>query len=144
MRRRRSSLALYLTNHRAAINYFRVVAAPIAAGCVLAGVLPWLRARNRLQRWFAVSAGDIILPLILALDFGRYNHPRFNLAFTEPALTLCICYAIVRYTEFPGGFIARLLNVPALAFAGRLSYSLYLWQQVFLNPAGGGGCKHSL
>ena len=31
------------------------------------------------------------------------------------------------------GIVGRLLNYPAVSFVGVLSYSLYLWQQPFLN-----------
>jgi peptidoglycan/LPS O-acetylase OafA/YrhL len=127
---------LYLTNHRAAINYFPVVAAPIAGGCLLAGAMSWLRSRERILRWFRAPAGDVVLPLMILLDLLRFQHPKLNMLFGEPALTVGICYAIVRYTQFPDGCVASLLNAPAVAFAGRLSYSLYLWQQVFMFPSG--------
>ncbi len=131
-------LELYVTDHRAALSYFPVVAAPIAAGCVLAGAMPWLRSREGILRWFRVPAGDLVLPLILWADFVRFHHPRINVALAEPVLTLGICFAIVRYTQFPASLAGRLLNVPALAFVGRLSYSLYLWQQLFMFQPGTG------
>jgi len=112
--------------------YFPLIADPIAAGCFLAYILSWLRSQP-IYRLFAARAGDIVIPIIFLLDFGR-DHPRIHYALTETALNLCICYAIVRYTEFPRGFVGRLLNRPVPSFVGRLSYSLYLWQQVFVNP----------
>jgi peptidoglycan/LPS O-acetylase OafA/YrhL len=33
----------------------------------------------------------------------------------------------------PGSRVGRFLNLPAISFMGVLSYSLYLWQQIFLN-----------
>jgi peptidoglycan/LPS O-acetylase OafA/YrhL len=131
-----ADLELYLTGHRAALNYFPVVAAPIAAGCLLAGAMPWLRSREDRLRWFSAPVGGLVLPLIVVIDFVRYQHPRINLALGEPVMTLCICYALVRYTQFPGSFAGRLLNLPAVAFVGRLSYSLYLWQQLCMFPSG--------
>lgn len=131
-------LAIYLIDHTVGSSitrYFPFVADSIAAGCLLAGALPWLRRQRQFFRWFASPLGDLVVPLILILDLGR-NHPRIHLALGETALNLCICYAIVRYTEFPHGIAARILNNPCLAFIGKLSYSLYLWQQVFMNSYG--------
>jgi len=44
---------------------------------------------------------------------------------------------------FPHGFIGRLLEFPAMRFIGKISYSLYLWQQPFfiLDSAAAGGLK---
>jgi peptidoglycan/LPS O-acetylase OafA/YrhL len=131
------TLAVYLIDPGVGTRltmYFPFVADSIAAGCVLAGILPWLR-RKPILRWFESPAGDLVIPLIVLLDLGR-NHPRIHLALTETALNLCICYAIVRYTEFPGCFVGKILNSPALSFVGRLSYSLYIWQQIFMNRFG--------
>jgi peptidoglycan/LPS O-acetylase OafA/YrhL len=40
--------------------------------------------------------------------------------------------AILGTTLRPQSWFSRLLENPALSFVGRLSYSLYLWQQLFL------------
>lgn len=114
---------------------FPLVADSIAAGCVLAGILPWLRRQINYSKWFGSPWGDVVIPCILLLELGR-GHPRLHLAFTETALNLGICYAIVRYTQFPDGRVARILNLPAIAFVGRISYSLYLWQQLFMDQWG--------
>jgi peptidoglycan/LPS O-acetylase OafA/YrhL len=34
----------------------------------------------------------------------------------------------------PAGIVGRLLENPAMKWVGRLSYSLYLWQELFLIP----------
>jgi peptidoglycan/LPS O-acetylase OafA/YrhL len=36
--------------------------------------------------------------------------------------------------ESRGTWIGRILNFPAFVWADTLSYSLYLWQEPFLNP----------
>ncbi len=128
-------LGVYLVNTNAGASlsmYMPFVADAIAAGCVLAGIRPWLRVQPGF-RWFASPAGGLVIPVILLLDLGR-NHPRIHFGITETVLNLCICYAIVRYTEFPRGFAGKLLNLPGISYVGRLSYSLYLWQQIFMNP----------
>ena len=35
--------------------------------------------------------------------------------------------------RYPASGIGRMLNLPAVSFVGVLSYSLYLWQQLFLD-----------
>ena len=131
-------LAVYFVNHDAAARasrFFPLIADSIAWGCVLAGGLGWLRERVWLFRQFAAPWGDLVLLALPAVDLAR-SHPRIHFAFAETALNVCICYLIVRYTQFPSGLVARILNRPALAFAGRLSYSLYLWQQLFMDRFG--------
>jgi peptidoglycan/LPS O-acetylase OafA/YrhL len=34
----------------------------------------------------------------------------------------------------PGSWAGRFLELPLLAWVGRMSYSLYIWQQLFLPP----------
>jgi peptidoglycan/LPS O-acetylase OafA/YrhL len=119
------------------VKSFPFVAVAIAAGCVLSGTLPWLRRQERVMRWVASPWGDLAIPLVLAMELG-FDHVQLSIGVMETAQSLCICYAIVRYTEFPNGLVARLLNIPVIAFVGKLSYSLYLWQQVFLSPSGAG------
>jgi peptidoglycan/LPS O-acetylase OafA/YrhL len=131
-------LALYLVNSdmaARAAKFFPMVADSIASGCVVAGALGWLRKRDWLFRRFGARWGDLVLLAVPALDLGR-SHPRVHFAFAETALNVCICFLIVRYTQFPELRVARFLNLPVLAFFGQLSYSLYLWQQPFMNRFG--------
>jgi peptidoglycan/LPS O-acetylase OafA/YrhL len=114
---------------------FPLIADAIAAGCVLAGVLPWLRSRPELLRLFGSRWGDLVWPVTFALDLAR-PHPRIHMAFTETGLNVAICYALIRYTQFPALPVSRLLNLPAMKFVGKLSYSLYLWQQPFMDRFG--------
>jgi peptidoglycan/LPS O-acetylase OafA/YrhL len=131
-------LALYLVNGDVATRaskFFPLVADSIASGCVLAGGLGWLRKRDWLFRQFGAPWGDLVMLAIPFIDLAR-SHPRLHLAFAETALNACICFLIVRYTQFPRLFVARMLNRPVVAFFGQLSYSLYLWQQLFMNRFG--------
>ena len=48
-------------------------------------------------------------------------------------MNLGIAYCIARFTAFPSDAAGQLLNCKAMVFLGGLSYSLYLWQQPFLN-----------
>ena len=128
------AFAIYQVRPGLGIRFLGVFSDAIASGCVLAGLLSWLR-RQKLY-WAALSAraGGLVILLIPILD--HRNHPRAHLLVIETLLNLCICYCIVRYTEFPGTIGGRFLNNRALTALGRISYSTYLWQQLFLAPNG--------
>ncbi len=66
-------------------------------------------------------------------------HPRYDKFFiltSGASINICICFLLLYFifNETSAGF--RMLNSSLLAFIGRLSYSLYLWQQVFLSNSG--------
>ena len=110
--------------------WFPFVADSIAAGCVLAGALPYLQR----QAWFRVAIRSrlgLVAPFgILLIDFLR-PHPRLFLPAGEFLLNLGIAYCIARFTVFSSDAAGRVLNCKAMVFFGGLSYSLYLWQQAF-------------
>jgi len=112
--------------------WFPFVADSIATGCVLAGALPFLQK----QTWFLRTVRGrlgLAVPLgILLVDYLR-PHPRIFLPLGECVLNLGIAYCIARFTAFHADAAGRLLNCRAMVFVGGLSYSLYLWQQPFLN-----------
>ena len=113
---------------------FETIADAIAIGCVLAGVRPWLHK----TAWYPRVLGS---PLFLAVPVAAiganllHDHPLANFAVgmtvTHIAIALCLDWAVT-YHE---GRVGRVLNAAPLVFVGWLSYSLYLWQQPFLNRA---------
>jgi peptidoglycan/LPS O-acetylase OafA/YrhL len=112
---------------------FETVADSIAAGCLLAGFQGWLQ-RQRFFAWFLrTPIVGLLPPLILC---AALMNPRLRLALLvgvsvqNLGIAACIAWAVGNHT----GRIGRLLNARPLVFAGTLSYSLYLWQQLFLNP----------
>ena len=110
---------------------FEAVADALATGCLLAGLY------NRLGEWrtyqkYLRSAWFWLVPVVAAMLI-LLDKPRINLFAGQTLLNLCIFLTIermVRYAETPSG---KLLNLAPLRFVGVLSYSLYLWQQLFLN-----------
>lgn len=52
---------------------------------------------------------------------------------------LIVAYLIASLIHVRSGIMYRVLNLPAIAWIGVLSYSLYVWQQLFLYPEGGDG-----
>jgi peptidoglycan/LPS O-acetylase OafA/YrhL len=105
------------------------VADGLAWGCLLAIRQPDLRA-NRYYQWFSRSYAALILPFVILL--GAHIHPlKLEALVGKSALFICVALTIdmmiVRYDSVPGKF----LNAAPIAWLGRISYSLYLWQQIF-------------
>ncbi|HBB86414.1 MAG TPA: acyltransferase [Blastocatellia bacterium] len=108
---------------------FESVADSLAVGCLLA-----LRPLRR----FPGIAVAIIVGSILCLNY--LSMTRFvgfylllGITFCNFGIAVCIQWA----TTNQAGRVSELLNSRALSYLGVISYSVYLWQQVFLNPAGG-------
>jgi len=106
------------------------VADGLAWGCLLAIKQPELRA-NRLYQRFSGSYATAILPCIIVA--GAYYYPlTLDALVGKSGIFLCVALGIdvliMRHNSFPG----RVLNIAPIAWLGRISYSLYLWQQIFL------------
>lgn len=111
---------------------FETIADAIAIGCVLAGTRVWLHRSETYLRalaspWFA------LVPLTVLAANLLHDHPvvYFGVGFTIVNLGVAACLDwCVTYAD---GRVGRLLNAAPLVFVGQMSYSLYLWQQLFLN-----------
>jgi peptidoglycan/LPS O-acetylase OafA/YrhL len=111
---------------------FESVADSLAIGCLLAGLANWLMAQPWYRRILA-SPAFLLVPLIVLAASALHEHPRlyFFASFTamNVGVALCVHWAV---TYHKGG-VGRFLNAPPIAFIGVISYSIYLWQQLFLN-----------
>ena len=120
-----------LTHVHLATSAFPFVCGPIAMGCLLA---MWSR---RVQSAIISSnflSNDRILLLALALiamldSAIQYAQHFFLRIILNGVLTLCVA----RLIFLPTGVAGRVLNSRPVVLIGKLSYSLYLWQQLFLN-----------
>jgi len=111
----------------------------IAAGVLLGELL--LRARPR--AWLEwLSRNDWIVGA--SIGFLLFGSPllasRFKGAYALPVgqtLELgCLWIVITAAVWRPRSLLYRVLNYPPLAFVGVLSYSLYVWDNLFLNDEG--------
>jgi peptidoglycan/LPS O-acetylase OafA/YrhL len=113
---------------------FETIADAIAVGCVLAGTRTWLHRTAWYPRLLA-SPAFIVVPFAAIGANLLHDHPLVNfgagMTITHVAIALCLDWAVT----FHDGRVGRLLNAAPLVFVGWLSYSLYLWQQPFLNRA---------
>src|SRR5205823_2680803 len=111
---------------------FPFVSGPIATGCLLAIMASRVRRMFDEHTWLSgpVATGlAVVLVLFLdTLDLRSANR------FVAVISSLLVTFCTARFVFRPTGMIATLLNSPPIVFIGKLSYSLYLWQQLFLNP----------
>ena len=113
---------------------FETVADSIAIGCVLAGSRAWLH-RSVLYMRALASPLFVVVPLLGIAGGLLTDHPQASFALgmslSNLAAVLCLDWAVT----FHEGCIGQVLNAQPLMFVGWISYSLYLWQQLFLNRA---------
>ena len=114
---------------------FECVADALAMGCLLACARPWLE-ENRAYRWL-VFHRFFPLALLFAplLALSAPAHPRINYGIAQTLVNVVIAMCIHRWTAGPDGFFGRFLNQRWVAGVGVMSYSLYVWQQPFLDPS---------
>jgi len=111
---------------------FPTVMDSIAIGCVLAGSAGWL-AGCAWYRRFLVSRLFVVTLLVVLLCNAFDRHPSFYLTFGMTARNVAVA-VIVHWATLRANHVgAVLLDSPGLRYVGRMSYSLYLWQQPFLN-----------
>jgi len=112
-------------------NSFPTIADPIATGCLLAGykddllARPWFRKIIDSRLFFLIPLGA------WALNVRPGARLRWLVLETliNLLIGLCVCRATIHTKDWAG----RALNSRPFVFVGVLSYSLYLWQQLFLN-----------
>jgi peptidoglycan/LPS O-acetylase OafA/YrhL len=115
---------------------FETVADALATGCVLAGAQSWLSLKTRYNQ-FLRSAVFYFVPLLVFFDSIYLSpHPRATYGIGITILNIGIALCIDRWVRYPEGLTAAVLNSAPLRAIGVLSYSIYLWQQPFLDSEG--------
>lgn len=111
---------------------FHTVCDALATGCVLAGIKHY---------WGEVSffGHKVQGPWVLFLVFSVFllNYLRGSISISYPVgltlLNVSIALLIEWATRTENSLTGKLLNSRVFVYLGTLSYSLYLWQQPFLN-----------
>jgi peptidoglycan/LPS O-acetylase OafA/YrhL len=113
---------------------FETVFDAIAIGCVLAGARSWLH-RNALYRRALESPLFVAVPLAGIAGNLLGDHPVAHFLIGMTVTNIAAAATIDWCVTFAEGRVGRLLNAAPMVFVGTMSYSLYLWQQLFLNRA---------
>ena len=112
-------------------NSFETVADALATGCLLAIARDTLWNNARYQR-VLMSTWFFIVPTI-PLALTALSRPRIEFAVAITLSNVCIAVTIDWCVRFHEGRFGRILNAKWMVYLGTLSYSLYLWQQPFVN-----------
>jgi len=111
---------------------FEGICDSIAIGCLLAGCGAWLKQQVVYQR-IMDSKLFFVVPLMVLGASALHDRPRIDFVFgftiMNVGIALCIDWCITNHK----GRIGSILNAKPIAFVGVISYSIYLWQQIFLN-----------
>lgn len=109
---------------------FPTVADAIATGCLLASYRPLL-ARPTVDGFLR---GKLFWPVLtLTLAVAHVPLAKFELLVGQTLMNVAVALILERVMRCPDTLAGRFLNTRPMMFAGALSYSLYLWQQPFLN-----------
>lgn len=104
----------------------------LVAGCLLTFLRQTLHAWRPYQILLNTKLFFLVLILIIVAAM-QSEHPHLNNLFCISAinigLALCIDWAVTNHD----GLIGRALNSKPMVTLGMMSYSIYLWQQPFLN-----------
>lgn len=114
---------------------FPMVADSLAVGCLLA---EW-KGRLALFGWYRALLKP--LPSLVMVVGVLLIHPYMNrtvgLVIGTSAINVLIAILIHRCLLVQQGAWFRILNWKPIVWIGGLSYSLYLWQQLFIDRSGG-------
>ncbi len=118
----------YFSGSINALFFFPCVMDSLAVGCLLALYRPQL---PRISRWVWLLL--LVAPLISGageIQIG-WPVPQFFAHINTFIFNALVALLIVEVTKYP----PKWLNSPIVVWVGLLSYSLYVWQMPFLNPA---------
>jgi peptidoglycan/LPS O-acetylase OafA/YrhL len=110
---------------------FETVCDALATGCVLAIIMPVVSQHG----WFKRLVRHplfALLPAAILLANLQNGHPNAFFLVCIPFMNVAIAVLIARYVEHPDLPAARVLNSRLFITVGVASYSLYLWQELFL------------
>lgn len=110
---------------------FPAMADYLATGCALALLRPWLLTRTWYLRLTASRWLALAIPLVLLIN--RIGNHTTAILLGSPVMNVCIALLIESSTRHAGSLAGRFLNWKPMVFLGVVSYSLYLWQQLFLD-----------
>lgn len=103
-------------------------------GCLLAGVREQLWEYKFYRSVLQYKYFILLAPVCAVIFSSLYMHPKLYYLFAIAAMYLCIAATIDWSIRNPDSSAGKVLNYAPVVFIGKISYSLYLWQQLFLKP----------
>ncbi|MGB6973066.1 MAG: acyltransferase [Terracidiphilus sp.] len=113
------------------LETFPTLADSLAMGCLLAMLSGWLERQRWYLRLFRPHYSLCLLALILLIN--RYGGYTIVAVFGTSIVYAATAILVHRSLYCSNDWVGRLLNWRPITFLGVLSYSLYVWQQLFLN-----------
>jgi peptidoglycan/LPS O-acetylase OafA/YrhL len=83
------------------------------------------------------SRAFVLVPLAALAANLTHDHPLILFGVAATVINVCLALCVDWAVTFHEGRVGRVLNAAPLVFIGWISYSLYLWQQPFLNRDSG-------
>jgi peptidoglycan/LPS O-acetylase OafA/YrhL len=114
-------------------HQFETVADALALGCLLAGKAYWPEPVRAFYEWILQSRLMMAVPLVAIVTNAMHEHPLLFFFLGHTVVNVCAALCIDWAVRRQAGLIGRTLNSRPLVWIGVMSYSLYLWQQLFLN-----------
>jgi len=109
----------------------------LMVGCLFATLLK----RGALYSFWRALCSNFFMVLLVAaallcsMRFGHLLLPRYRDVVAFAIDTILIALLMVQLISFSNHFCARWIESPLMRFLGRISYSLYLYQQITLDLA---------
>jgi peptidoglycan/LPS O-acetylase OafA/YrhL len=106
----------------------------LMCGCVLAVMRTepnFDEICRRWLRWELAALAAIVLFFVSTALFWKYGEV-YWLVVGSSLENVCISYLLLYTVQIPNSLAGRVLNLRVMVHIGQISYSLYLWQQVFL------------
>jgi peptidoglycan/LPS O-acetylase OafA/YrhL len=111
---------------------FPTIADAIGSGCVLAGVRTWLHEQPSYGA-FQRSWAFVLVPCVVVFANAMESHPSIDLLVGQTVMNLGIALCVDWCMRYDETWVGRVLNARPLVVVGVGSYSIYLWQQLFLD-----------
>ncbi len=117
------------------LEMFPMVADSLATGCLLALLREDLERRRWYTRLFHPVWSILLIALVLVLN--RLSGFTLVSVFGTSVINVALAILIHRSVFLARSPVGAFLNWRPVIFIGVLSYSLYVWQQLFLNRGSG-------
>lgn len=105
----------------------------LVAGCALALLRPQLHAMPRYRALLASPAFIALAPVLAIACWSGGGHWRIAIG-TQLISVLLFTMCVDRVITLPEAATSRVLDFAPIAWLGRVSYGVYLWQQLFTAP----------